>query len=148
MKKNIKIKNLKDTELLAKKMVENIFKNAVICLNGDLGAGKTAFTKAFAKELGINETITSPTFTIVKEYESKFDLYHMDVYRIEENYELGIEEYFSKGGICIIEWSDLIKNILPQNRIEITITTLGINERLFSIISYGDEYDQLCNKLK
>lgn len=148
MKKTIITKNLKETELLAKKFAENIFENAIICLNGDLGAGKTAFTKAFAKELGINDNITSPTFTIVKEYESDIDLYHMDVYRIEDNDEFGIEEYFSKGGICIIEWSDLIKNRLPSERIDITIKNVSIKEREFTVVSKGEEYDKLCNKLK
>lgn len=97
----------------------------VFCLHGDLGVGKTVFTKGFAKGLGIDEVISSPTFTIVQEYSNgQMPFYHFDVYRIadpEEMYEIGFEEYIYGGGVCLIEWAELIKDILPENVMDITI---------------------------
>ncbi len=97
----------------------------IYCIKGDLGVGKTVFTKGFAAGLGITETISSPTFTIVNEYhEGRLSLYHFDVYRIsdsDEMYEIGCEEYFFGDGVCLIEWAELIKDILPENVVWITI---------------------------
>ena len=97
----------------------------VIALTGDLGAGKTTLTKAIARGLGISETVTSPTFTIVKEYRSgRLPLFHFDVYRIgdvEEMYELGYEEYFFGDGVCVIEWADLIEELIPEDALRISI---------------------------
>ena len=94
-------------------------------LNGDLGVGKTVFTQGFAKGLGIEEPVNSPTFTIIQEYlDGRLPLYHFDVYRIgdiEEMDELGYEEYFYSEGVCLIEWSSLIKEIIPEDAIEIVI---------------------------
>ena len=91
---------------------------SVICLIGDLGAGKTTMTQSLAKALEVDDYITSPTFTIVNEYEGKMPLYHFDVYRIgdpEEMYELGYEDYFFGEGVCLIEWSKLISELIPDN---------------------------------
>ena len=103
----------------------------VIALTGDLGAGKTTLTKAIARGLGISETVTSPTFTIVKEYRSgRLPLFHFDVYRIgdvEEMYELGYEEYFFGDGVCVIEWADLIEELIPEDALRISIA-YGQNE--------------------
>lgn len=114
-----------DTFEYAKKMGENAKPGQVFCLNGDLGVGKTVFTQGFAKGLGILEPINSPTFTIVQEYyDGRMPLYHFDVYRIgdiSEMDEIGYEDYFYGDGVCFIEWSTLIEEILPDNRIEIKI---------------------------
>lgn len=97
----------------------------VYCLNGDLGVGKTVFTQGFAKGLGIEGPVSSPTFTILQEYEgSRLPLYHFDVYRIadvEEMEEIGYEDYFYGDGVCLIEWAELIKEILPEHYTTITI---------------------------
>ena len=97
----------------------------VYTLNGDLGVGKTVFTKGFAKGLGVQEEVSSPTFTIVQEYDdADVPLYHFDVYRIgdvEEMDEIGFEDYIYGQGVCLIEWANLIEEILPQNRTCITI---------------------------
>lgn len=97
----------------------------VIALTGDLGAGKTTLTKSIAKGLGIDDVITSPTFTIVKEYYSgRLPLYHFDVYRIgdvDEMYELGYEDYFFGEGVCVVEWADLIEDIMPEETLRINI---------------------------
>ena len=102
-----------------------MWQKKIYCLNGDLGVGKTVFTQGFAKGLGIEEPVNSPTFTIIQEYhEGRLPLYHFDVYRIgdvEEMDELGYEEYFYSDGVCLIEWSTLIQEIIPDNAIEIVI---------------------------
>ncbi len=114
-----------DTYRLGKRMGENAQKGQVYCLSGDLGVGKTVFTKGFATGLGITEPISCPTFTIVQEYEQgELPLYHFDVYRIEdieEMEEIGYEDYFYGNGVCLIEWAVRIKELLPKDYIQITI---------------------------
>lgn len=138
----------KDTVELAQNIESEKFPNMVICLQGDLGSGKTIFTKGFASSLGIEESVTSPTFNIIKEYTSgEMDLYHMDVYRLDGKVDdLGIEEYFNKNGIVIIEWADMIKDYLPEKRLEIKIKISDDDEdtRIISITPYGKEYEDLC----
>lgn len=114
-------------------------------LIGDLGVGKTVFTQGFAKGLNIEEPINSPTFTIVQVYEEgRLPLYHFDVYRIgdiEEMDEIGYEDYFYGNGVCLIEWANLIKDILPQNIIEITIEKdleKGFDYRKIRVDNMGD----------
>ncbi len=115
----------KDTFEFGKKFGEQVKSGDVCLLHGDLGVGKTVFTKGFAQGLGIMEPITSPTFTLIQEYEEgRLPLYHFDVYRIgdvEEMYDLGFEEYFYGEGVCLIEWASRIKEILPPSCYEITI---------------------------
>lgn len=115
-----------DTFLLGKRMSEKAMPGKVYCLSGDLGTGKTLFTKGFAKGLLIDEPVSSPTFTIIQEYrEGRIPLYHFDVYRIqeiEEMYEIGYEDYFYGDGVVLIEWSELIGEILPIDRTSITIS--------------------------
>ena len=103
----------------------NAKKGEIYCLSGDLGVGKTVFTQGFAKGMGIEESVNSPTFTIIQEYEGvRLPLYHFDVYRIgdlEEMEEIGYEEYFYGEGVCLIEWAELIGEILPNNYTSILI---------------------------
>ena len=136
----------RDTIELAENFESEKFPNMVICLNGDLGSGKTVFTKAFAKALGIHESITSPTFNIIKEYpEGELPLYHMDVYRLDGNTnELNIEEYFDKGGVTIIEWADLISDELPEERLDIDIRVTGEDTRVFILTPHGSKYEEIC----
>lgn len=115
----------KETENIAKAFAKELKSGDVICLNGDLGVGKTAFVQGLAKALGVSEPISSPTFTIVNCYDAKLPIYHFDVYRIEdcdEMYEIGYEEYVYGDGITIIEWPEKIKEILPEKRYDITIS--------------------------
>ena len=134
-----------DTIEFAQNIESEKFPNMVICLNGELGSGKTVFTKGFANALGIDETVTSPTFNIIKEYSGEMPLYHMDVYRLDGNTDgVGIEEYFTKGGVVIIEWADTIKDILPENRLDIKFKIAGGNSRVLLITPHGKEYEQLC----
>lgn len=115
-----------ETYAFAKQLGQNAHAGEVYCLNGDLGVGKTVFSQGFAAGLGITEAITSPTFTIVQEYnEGRLPFYHMDVYRIsdvEEMYEIGFDDMICGDGICLIEWAELISDILPKDRYEITIS--------------------------
>ena len=114
-----------DTFNIGQDIASRIKPGDIVCLDGDLGVGKTVFTKGFAIGLGIEECITSPTFTIVQEYhEGRVPLYHFDVYRIsdsEEMYEIGFEEYINGDGVCLIEWATMIEDILPSDLIKITI---------------------------
>ncbi len=139
-------RSVKDTLELAENIESEKFPGMVICLNGDLGSGKTVFVKGFAKALGVEENITSPTFTIVKEYLSgEMSLYHMDVYRIDENQDFGVEDYFNKDGVCIIEWSELIEDRLPGERLDIQLKIVDENTRVFVFKPYGEKYEELCN---
>lgn len=114
-----------ETHALGKKIGETARPGDVYTLVGDLGVGKTVFTQGIADGLGITEPVSSPTFTIVQVYEEgRMPFYHFDVYRIgdiEEMEEIGYDDYFFGEGICLIEWAELIKEILPENRISITI---------------------------
>jgi len=115
-----------DTKNLAVITANEAKKGDVFCLDGDLGCGKTVFAKGFAEGLGIREAVTSPTFTIVKECkEGRLPLYHFDVYRIadpDEMYAIGYEDYFFGEGVCLIEWSELIADLIPENAIHIRIS--------------------------
>ncbi len=135
-----------DTIVLAQNFESEKFNNMIICLIGELGSGKTLFTKGFAGALGIEENITSPTFNIIKEYKTgEMDLYHMDVYRLEGNTdELGLEEYLKKDGVIIIEWADMIESELPDERLEIKFKITGEEKRSITITPYGEKYEDLC----
>ena len=121
----IETENPEETFALGQKIGRAATPGQVYTLIGDLGVGKTVFTQGVASGLGITEPVNSPTFTIVQVYEEgRLPFYHFDVYRIgdiEEMEEIGYDDYFFGEGICLIEWAELIKEILPENRISITI---------------------------
>ena len=113
-----------ETYALGKKLGEEAKPGAVYCLSGDLGVGKTVFTKGFAVGLGVTDTVNSPTFTIVQEYKGRLPFYHFDVYRIEEPEEMeeiGYEDYFFGDGVCMIEWAELIEELLPEEAVKVCI---------------------------
>lgn len=123
-----------ETKNLGYKLAQKAKAGDIFCLNGDLGAGKTVFTKGFAEGLGITDHITSPTFTIVNEYSGRLPFYHFDVYRIsdpDEMYDIGCEEYFFGDGVCLIEWAELIKEFLPEN-----VCWINIEKNLEKGLSY------------
>lgn len=146
MEYKITTRSERDTIELAENFEAEKIPGMVICLNGDLGSGKTVFTKGFAAALGIDEVITSPTFNIIKEYvNGEMPLYHMDVYRLEGNIEgTGITEYFDKDGVTIIEWAEMIKDYLPEERLEISFKVIGENKRVLKIVAYGQKYEEIC----
>jgi len=141
-------KSIQDTIQLAENIESEKFPGMIICLEGELGSGKTVFVKGFAKSLGIEETITSPTFTLIKEYlSSEMPLYHMDVYRIENIESIGIADYFNKDGICLIEWADLIEDYLPKERLQIKFKIIDENTRVLTLIPHGEKYEDLVNSV-
>ena len=117
--RNVIIRDETETKKFATDVAQTLKKGDVIALVGDLGTGKTTLSKYIAEALGITETITSPTFTIVQEYHSgRLPLYHFDVYRvddIEEMCRIGYEEYFYGEGVCIVEWADIVEEIIPED---------------------------------
>lgn len=121
----IETNSREETFELGKSLGEQAKQGEIYCLSGDLGTGKTVFTQGFARGLGITEPVSSPTFTIVSEYEEgRLPLYHFDVYRIEdieEMEEIGYEDCFYGEGVCLIEWAELIKELLPETYVSITI---------------------------
>jgi len=125
----------------------------IICLSGDLGTGKTTFVNGLANGLEIKEYITSPTFTIVNEYVGKYKLYHFDVYRIndpEELYNIGFDEYIYSEAISVIEWAELVSEIVPKEKLWIKITKntdISDEYRKFEIDSIGNRYELLINEL-
>lgn len=134
-----------ETIELAQNIESEKFPNMIICLDGELGSGKTVFTKGIANALGVKESITSPTFTIIKEYDGELPLYHMDVYRLNGSVEgTGIEEYFHKGGVVVIEWADMIHDILPEERLDIKFKVVGENSRVLILKPHGKKYEELC----
>lgn len=137
-----------ETIELAQNIESEKFPNMVICLQGDLGSGKTLFTKGFAQAMEIKEEVTSPTFNIIKEYTTgDMPLFHMDVYRLDGRAEeIGIEEYYTKRGITIIEWADMIPEYLPEKRLDIKIKNSGEdeNKRVIIITPHGKKYEDLC----
>ena len=119
IKRTLEIKNEEETRRFGLSLAEELAAGDVVALIGDLGTGKTALTRYIAEGLGIKARVNSPTFTIVKEYrQGRIPLFHFDVYRIsdlEELFNIGAEEYFYGDGVCVVEWADLIEEILPEN---------------------------------
>jgi tRNA threonylcarbamoyladenosine biosynthesis protein TsaE len=139
-----------DTEHLAQALSIYLDQGALVALDGDLGAGKTTFSKAVARGLGVTDTVNSPTFTIIKEYQGRLPFYHMDVYRITEMEaeELGFDEYFYGDGVTIVEWASRIEAIMPEERLSIYIENAGPEERSFQLLPSGSKYENWCEALK
>ena len=135
MSTTIRIESLEKIQEAAKNFVANMGDNTVFAFYGKMGAGKTTFVKAICEELGVEDTITSPTFAIVNEYRSDLAgelIYHFDFYRIkklDEVYDMGYEDYFYSGAICFIEWPELIEELLPGNTVKVSIEELESGER-------------------
>lgn len=135
---DIKLNSLEQTRRLAACLAEFLTPGMVLCLTGDLGAGKTTFTQALAKALGVTEPVTSPSFTIVHEYHSgRFPMYHMDVYRIENPTELedfGFDEYFAGTAVVVVEWGERVETLLPESRFHIGLYRCGEEtKRIFKL---------------
>lgn len=135
-----------DTMEIAENIESEKFPGMVICLDGELGSGKTVFVKGFAKALGLKETITSPTFSLVKEYpDGEMPLYHMDVYRLDDsNEEFGLDDYLNQDAVCIIEWPEMIESQLPEERLDIKFKVIDDNTRVLVFTPYGQRYEDLC----
>ncbi len=141
-----------ETKRLAEIISRHIKPGDVICLEGDLGAGKTQFAKGFAKGLGVAEHVTSPTFTLINEYCGRLPFYHIDAYRLEEPdeaYELGLDEYFYGEGVTLIEWPSRIAELLPTERLAVHIEKDPADDkrRIIKFEPLGDRYKGLVQEL-
>lgn len=138
------------TARLAERLAGWAEPGTVIALDGDLGAGKTFFSQAFARALGVREVVNSPTFTIIREYEDgRLPLYHIDVYRLsqEEADELGLDDYFYGQGVVLVEWAGLIPDLLPPSRLAIGIEHAGDAARTIRLAGTGRPYADWCRRL-
>ena len=151
----IKIESCREenTISLGIKIASLLFKESLILLTGDLGAGKTTFTKGIAKGLNIKDEVNSPTFNILKCYFNKpLNLYHIDAYRLEgvnkENKNIGLEEVIEGDGVCVIEWPMYIEEFIPSSYLKVNITLNNNNSRTIEIESFGKKYDEVICKLK
>ncbi|WP_027703034.1 tRNA (adenosine(37)-N6)-threonylcarbamoyltransferase complex ATPase subunit type 1 TsaE [Metaclostridioides mangenotii] len=143
------LKDEEETKSFGYKLGEIVEKGSIICLLGDLGAGKTTFTQSLAKGLGVCDYVTSPTFTIVNEYDGRIPLYHFDVYRIgssEEMYDIGYDEYINSDGVCIIEWANLIEDIVPEERLTIELKYVEDGREMI-LTPKGEEYTRIVEEL-
>lgn len=147
-----------ETGRLARRLAERLDPGSVVALEGDLGAGKTTFAQAFARGLGVQDVVNSPTFTLIKEYEgTRCPFYHMDVYRLtpEEAEELGLEEYFGGDGISLVEWASRIEELLPGERLEVELVRplpdqdggADANRRTIRLTPRGARYADVCRDL-
>ncbi|MCT2536693.1 tRNA (adenosine(37)-N6)-threonylcarbamoyltransferase complex ATPase subunit type 1 TsaE [Aquibacillus koreensis] len=137
-----------ETMRLAEELAQLVRPGDVITLEGDLGAGKTTFTKGLGSGLGVTRTINSPTYTIVKEYRGELPLYHMDVYRLEDSDEdIGFDEYFHSDGISVVEWASFIEAFLPEKRLDIVIRAVDEHTRKITFYPRGDSFEKICEEL-
>ncbi|MCI0130361.1 MULTISPECIES: tRNA (adenosine(37)-N6)-threonylcarbamoyltransferase complex ATPase subunit type 1 TsaE [Enterococcaceae] len=141
------LKDDTDTQYFGERLSELAQPGDVFILTGELGAGKTTFSKGFAKGLGITQMIKSPTYTLIREYDNgRLPLYHMDVYRLEgASDDLGLEEYLDGEGVCLIEWGELIKDTIDNTFIEIILHKTSEDTRFITIENYGEteRYNQI-----
>ena len=135
----IRTTSLEQTQDIAYKIGKWVSNGMILTLEGDLGAGKTTFTKGLAKGLGINRNVNSPTFNIIKEYQGRIPLYHMDVYRLESGGDdIGLDDYLFGDGVCVIEWASRIEDLLPME-----IFREGENQRCIELTPIGKNYETI-----
>lgn len=148
MEKVIKVNNLEETIALGNRLGLLLQPNMLLTLSGDLGAGKTTFTKGIGQGLGITKVINSPTFTILKQYQGRLNLSHFDAYRLEgQDNDLGFEEIFDSDDVCVVEWANFIEDILPVDRLTIEIKKIDENIREFVFKTNSEKYAQVVEAL-
>lgn len=154
---SVKTKEPEETFALGERLAPYLRPGMIITLSGELGAGKTIFAKGMAKGFRVAEQVTSPTFTIINEYQGTLPLYHIDAYRLEENSEeeieeLGLDEYFYSSGITLIEWPEMINNYLPQSYLRINIEKImdesGSELRVVNFTPIGNAWDNVIGEFK
>ena len=148
MEKVIKVNNLEESIALGNRLGLLLQPNMLLTLSGDLGAGKTTFTKGIGQGLGITKVINSPTFTILKQYQGRLNLSHFDAYRLEgQDDDLGFEEIFDSDDVCVVEWANFIEDILPVDRLTIEIKKIDENIREFVFKTNSEKYAQVVEAL-
>ncbi|MBP3892350.1 MAG: tRNA (adenosine(37)-N6)-threonylcarbamoyltransferase complex ATPase subunit type 1 TsaE [Solobacterium sp.] len=141
--------SVEETHALGEKLGKLAKENMVFLMQGDLGAGKTTLTQGIAKGLGITRNVTSPTFNIQKIYHGRLDLYHIDAYRLEGlHQDLGFEEFMEEEGLTVIEWSQYIPDLIPEENLSISIHLLEDEKREFTFVANGAQYESLLEELK
>lgn len=143
--------SVNETEEFGNRLGKSLKSGDIVCLIGDLGAGKTALTKSIVKGLDIDEYVTSPTFTLVNEYDGRVHVNHFDVYRVsdcDELLDIGFEEYIYSDSVTIIEWANLIEEILPKDRLTINIKAISEHKRELIINVEGNRYKELIYNLQ
>lgn len=143
-------KSAAETERIGALLGQNLERGMVVVLTGELGAGKTAFARGVARGLGVRDPVTSPTFTLIQEYTGRLPLYHFDVYRLQEPGELadlGYDEYLEGDGVCLIEWGDLVRELLPPTYLEVHLSGRDTT-RFLTFIPRGGRYEKLVEELK
>lgn len=149
--KTIRVDSLAETEALGRGLGELLFPGAVVALIGPLGAGKTHFVRAVAEGLGIQNplAVTSPTFVLIQEYPARLPIYHFDAYRLPDTQsflDLGVNEYFEMGGVCLIEWADRVEDALPAEHLRIEIDPIDESSRRFRFNAVGKPYEELITR--
>jgi len=142
-----RLEGAQETQRFAEQLAHYLQPADFLALEGDLGAGKTTFTQGLARGLGVQNVVNSPTFTIIKEYQGRLPLYHMDVYRVGEDVDsLGLDDYFFGEGVCVVEWASLIEDVLPPDRLTVFIRTAGEEQREIQLLPQGERYLNLCEE--
>jgi len=131
----VKTKSAEETIELGKKLGSSLKPNTIIALSGQLGAGKTTLVQGIAKGLKVKDYVNSPSFIIINEHQGRLPLFHVDLYRLDSVEDLGIEEYYERGGVCVIEWAEKLGKDAPQNMEKIAIKVLSENEREICVSS-------------
>ena len=140
------------TRKLGAVLADFLSEGSLLTLSGDLGAGKTTFTQGLAKGLGVEKNVTSPTFTLMKSYQGRLPLYHIDAYRLEDTIQdLGFDEYLEGDGVCVVEWANFIEYVLPPEYLSISIEIDDDDNRIIRFTAEGEKYrevlDKLCTRL-
>lgn len=147
----IKLKGLEASKEFGVKLGRLLKSGDIVCLNGDLGAGKTTLSKSIGLALGVEDYITSPTFNLINEYNGRLTMYHFDVYRldkVDDLYDLGFDEYFYGDGVCVIEWAEKIEDLIPNNRIVLDIENgEDIDERVIKLHGEGSSFQEIIKEL-
>lgn len=142
------VADLAGTEALGRRLGELLFPGAVVALVGQLGAGKTHLTRAIAEGLSVRNplAVNSPTFVLIQEYAGPVPVYHFDTYRLigpREFAELGVEEYFTGDGVCVVEWADKVTEVLPKDHLRIVIEHTSETGRRFTLTAFGERYEAI-----
>lgn len=148
----IELHSLEETDRLGRRLGKLLFSNSVIAMIGGLGAGKTHLSRAIAEGLDVRNpmAVTSPTFVLIQEYPARLPIFHFDAYRLSSTtdfLELGVYEYYSMGGVCLIEWADRVPGAMPSERLELEITPTGENSRRMELRAFGPAYVSLAKEL-
>jgi tRNA threonylcarbamoyladenosine biosynthesis protein TsaE len=146
----VDLPNLAATDAFGQRLAQHLFPGAVVALIGQLGAGKTHLTRAIAVGLGIANpnVVNSPTFVLIQEYDARLPIFHFDAYRLTTEtafIDLGVHEYYERGGVCLIEWADKVPTALPNERLELRITITGPESRQIDMAAWGEQYEQLLS---